>query len=157
IRLVTTVGEFVESPEINIEGEIAHYIYDEGINSSAWDLWGGWGLEVQDVANTEQPKRGSNDVKLVFNDSWGAFQQHTKTADVLEYYNGVVAYIYGTIEGSNRDIVIVSLKNQVVSTAGEYTTFEIPLSQFGDLSEVAEFLIKNFRTNPKTVYVDLLG
>ena len=157
IKLVTTVGEFVESPEINIEGEIAHYIYDEALNTAHWDQWGGWDLEVQDVANTEQPKRGSKAIKLEFKGEWGAYQLHPKKVDFLEDYDAIVVSIYGTIEGTKMAIVIAGVEKEVVLKAGEYTTFEILLSEFGDLSDVSEVLIKNFGTAPNTVYVDDLG
>lgn len=157
VKLITTLGEFVESQMITIQGQISYYIYNDALNSSDWDLWGGWGLDVQEVDNSEQPMRGSKAVKLVFNDSWGAFQLHPKEKDFLTAYEAVSVSIYGTIPDSKMAIVIGGVEKELVLKAGEYTTFEVMLSEFGDLSDVSEFLIKNYGTNPNTVYVDDIG
>lgn len=157
VKLITTLGEFVESEMITIQGQISYYIYNDALNSSDWDLWGGWGLDDQDLDNSEQPMRGSKAVKLVFNDSWGAFQLHPKEKDFLTAYEAVSVSIYGTIPDSKMAIVIGGVEKELVLKAGEYTTFEVMLSEFGDLSDVSEFLIKNYGTNPNTVYVDDIG
>src|SRR5690606_39151372 len=96
-------------------------------------------------------------VKKLYNDSWGAFQLHRKTANFLKDYDAVVVSIYGTIEGSKVAFVIEGDETEVILNHGQYTTFEILLSEFGDLSNVNEVLIKNFGTSPNTIYVDDLG
>ncbi len=42
--------------------------------------------------------------------------------------------------------------------AGEWQKVEIPISAFGDISAgVSEFMVKNYGTNPNTIYVDDMG
>ncbi|RNI31264.1 IPT/TIG domain-containing protein [Rufibacter latericius] len=144
---------------------IAHFIYDEGLNKAAWDLWGGWGKASQDTANTENPSRGSKAIKVSFNDPYGAFQLHPKNANAFAGYTHVVLYVRGT--GTADTQMALQVKTTGGTTSGEgkftvkggtYSKIEVPISAFGNISEgVNEFYIKNYGTDPNTVYIDDIG
>lgn len=142
---------------------IDYYIYQNALHSE-WQKWGGWGTPTQDMANTEQPSRGATAIKLVYNDAYGALQLHPTKANVLAGYTHVVLYVYG-VTGNTRMALQVKTTAGVNSaeptftvTEGEWKKIEIPISAFGDVSGgITEFIIKNYGTNPNTIYVDDLG
>lgn len=142
---------------------IAYYIYNDALNAD-WQKWGGWGTEVQDMENAEHVSRGAKAIKVSFNDAYGALQLHPTKADVLTGYTHLVLYVYG---GATDSRLAVQVKNAAGATstdfpfdvkAGEYKLIEVPVSALGDVSGgISEVFIKNYGTNPNTIYIDDLG
>lgn len=164
ISFVTSEGEITESPEINFQGSIATYIFDESLNSG-WQQWGGWGTALQDLANTEHPERGSKAIKIEYSDAYGALQLHPVSASVFEGYSALVLSIYGG-PGSNGARIAIQVKDGSGATSpeptmtiveGAYTTFEIPLDDLNNPASVAELYIKNYGTAPNIIYIDDMG
>lgn len=166
ITFVTIIGEITESPQINIVGDIAYYIYDDAL-SSDWQQWGGWGTSLQDMANTEHVKKGSSAIKVVYDsDSWGAFQLHPLAPETaLDGYTTFVLSVYGG-DGSDGQSMGISGKNAaevefagttITVVEGEYTTFEIPFADLGNPDGIYELWIKNNTTAAYTIYIDEIG
>lgn len=166
ITFVTIIGEITESPQINIVGDIAYYIYDDAL-SSDWQKWDGWGTSEQDMANTEHVKKGSSAIKVIYNsDSWGAFQLHPLAPETaLDGYTTLVLSIYGG-DGSDGQSMAISGKNAaqvefagttITVVEGEYTTFEIPFADLGNPDGIYELWIKNNSADAYTVYLDEIG
>lgn len=143
-------------------GEVLPFIlYDDALNGG-WQQWGGWGTDAQEMANTEQPKSGSNAIKIVYNDAYGALQLHPLDATVFVGYSTVILSIYGGA-GSDGTTIALQVKDSggafsseptMTIKEGEYTTFEIPISDLGNPASVAELFIKNYGTAPNTIYID---
>ncbi|MFC6998202.1 IPT/TIG domain-containing protein [Rufibacter roseus] len=144
---------------INIERP-PYFIFNDALHSE-WQKWNGWGTTVQDMASTEQVSRGSRAIKLSYNDSYGALQLHPTNAKVMEGYTTLVLYVYG-VTGDYQMSVALQLKDgkdtpdgTFMVKQGEWKKIEIPISTFGDLSAgINDFRLKNYGTNPNTVYVD---
>jgi hypothetical protein len=138
----------------------AYFIYNDALNSG-WQLWGGWGKTLENMASTEHVSRGATAIKLSFNDAYGALQLHPNNAKVLAGYTKIKLYIRGGTAATTR--FSVAAKNMAGVTtdyafdvrAGEYTVVEVPISALGDLSGgLNELLFKNYGTNPNTVFID---
>lgn len=142
---------------------ISTYIYNEAL-AEGWQKWNGWGAPTQDVANTEQVSRGDKAIKIVYDDAYGAFQLHPTNPNVLAGNTHIVLYVRG---GSQDSRVAIAAKKSDDSfsadaafdvKAGEWKLVEVPISALGDVSGgIKEFYIKNFGSNPNTIYVDDLG
>lgn len=172
LTLITNRGleiETTQEAQVGAGGpNIDYYIYDNALRVNAageaeWQKWGGWGAPTQDLNNTEQPNRGARAIKVEYNDAYGALQLHPNNATALNGYRTLVLYVRGTKDsqlaiqvknsaGVNQADVAFDVK------AGEYKLIEIPISQLGDISGgISEFMIKNYGTNPNTIYVDDIG
>jgi hypothetical protein len=149
---------------------IAYYIFNDALTDNTqtgdkWDLWGGWGTETQDLANTENPSRGAKAIKIVYKDAYGALQLHPAKANVLAGYSHIVLYVRGGDADSRIAIAAKTTTGAGTSEptidvkAGEYKLVEIPISALGDVSAgITEFYIKNYGTMVNnTIYIDDLG
>lgn len=146
---------------------ISSYIYNDALNTAeneTWQLWGGWGTDIQDLENTENVNRGTKAIKVVYKDAYGALQFHPVNANILAGKTHLVLYVRG---GDQDSRLAIQVKNAAGATsgdvpfevkAGEYKLVEIPISSLGDVSSgLAELYIKNYGTNPNTIYIDDLG
>lgn len=142
-------------------------VYDDVVGA-AWDKWGGWGTDLQDVANTERPYAGANALKVVYKaSSWGAVQFHPKADfNLPNGHTGIRLSIYGGagVVAGNKMVVYIKNRAGVESTGkeltlvpGAYTTYEIPLSDLGDPANINELVIKNNNSTSITVYIDEVG
>lgn len=164
VTLITTRDYSVatgQSLTINIDRP-PYYIYNDALNAE-WQLWGGWGKSAEDMNNTEFVSRGSKAIKVSFNDAYGALQFHPTNPKVFDGYTTVVLHVRGTVDSR----VALQVKNAAGAQlsdaafdvkAGEYRRIEIPISSLGTAAELAngitEFYVKNYGTNPNTIYVD---
>lgn len=142
---------------------ISYYIFENALHAE-WQKWGGWGTTLQDLANEEQVSRGAKAIKLSYNDAYGALQLHPNKANVLAGYSHVVLYARGGAADSRLALQVKSSAGSYLADvpfnvkAGEYKLIEIPISALGDVSGgIGELFIKNYGTNPNTVYIDDLG
>ncbi|MGV3641719.1 MAG: IPT/TIG domain-containing protein, partial [Adhaeribacter sp.] len=142
---------------------ISYYIFENALHGE-WQKWGGWGTTLQDLANEEQVSRGAKAIKLSYNDAYGALQLHPNKANVLAGYSHVVLYARGGAADSRLALQVKSSAGSYLADvpfnvkAGEYKLIEIPISALGDVSGgIGELFIKNYGTNPNTVYIDDLG
>ncbi|WP_187263492.1 IPT/TIG domain-containing protein [Pontibacter beigongshangensis] len=146
---------------------IAYYIFNDELRSAendAWQKWGGWGTTNQDLENTEQVSRGTKSIKVEYNDAYGALQLHPTNPQALAGYTHLVLYVYG---GSGNNRMAIQLKTTAGGFSaeptftlkeGEWQKVEIEIKAFGDISGgIAEFMVKNYGTNPNTVYIDDVG
>ena len=84
--------------------------------------------------------------------------------NILAGHTHIVLYVRG---GSQDSRVAIQVKKYDDSfsadapfdvKAGEWKLVEIPISQLGNVSGgIKEFYIKNFGSNPNTIYVDDIG
>lgn len=171
LKLITTTDfEVATGKQAQIGSaapNISYYIYENGLRTAPagdeWQKWGGWGTTVQDLDNTENVSRGTKAIKVSFNDAYGALQLHPNKANVLAGYSHIVLYIRGSVDSR----VAIQVKNSAGATsadypfdvkAGEYKLVEVPISALGDVSGgIGEVFIKNYGTNPNTIYIDDLG
>ncbi|MCW3080107.1 IPT/TIG domain-containing protein [Segetibacter sp.] len=140
-------------------------VFEEALDSN-WEKWGGWGTSVQDMANTEQALSGTKAIKITWTDAYGGFQLHPKSSFPLSSYTAIRVSIYGgagTVTGSKVTMFIKSAagvqspNKELVLKAGEYTTYEIPLSQLGNPTDISELNFQNAGTPTITIYVDDYG
>ncbi|WP_347158402.1 IPT/TIG domain-containing protein [Pontibacter chitinilyticus] len=167
LSLITKSGFTVKTDKqakIGTAGpDITEYIYQDAL-SNKWEKWGGWGTTAQVMDDTTNVNNGSNAIKIEYNDGYGALQLHPKSANVLQGYSTLVLYVRG---GASDSRVAIQVKNAAGASladvpfdvkAGEYKLIEIPISSLGDVSGgLAELYIKNYGTNPNTIYVDDFG
>ncbi|TXK52621.1 hypothetical protein FVR03_00765 [Pontibacter qinzhouensis] len=146
---------------------ISYYIYNDALRSEKddeWQKWGGWGTTSQDLESTERVSRGTKAIKVVYNDAYGALQLHPNNPKALAGYTHLVLYVYGG-SGDNRMAIQLKTTSGAYSAEpsftlkqGEWQKVEIALSEFGDISAgISEFMVKNYGTNPNTVFIDDMG
>ncbi|UII23704.1 IPT/TIG domain-containing protein [Fulvivirga ligni] len=157
--------EVVSEVEASLNVSAVYFIYDDALNAN-WQQWGGWGTDLQDMANTEQPEAGSNALKIIYNDAYGAVQLHPLATDagVLNNFSKLVLSVYGGAS-SDGNTMAIQLKDgdgnsssepTFTVAAGVYTEITINLSAFTgvDLTNIVEFYIKNYGVASNTVYID---
>ncbi|WP_205503646.1 IPT/TIG domain-containing protein [Rufibacter psychrotolerans] len=142
---------------------ISEYIYDDAL-ASGWAKWNGYnGVDVQDLDNATNVKRGSKSFKITFSGASGTIQLKPNSPNFANGFTHIVLYVKGT--ANTRAAIQFKLGNGSFTgeqafdlVEGEYTVVQIPLSNFGNISSgVDEFLIKNQGTIPNTFYIDDLG
>jgi hypothetical protein len=165
ITVVTANGTGISPSAFTVDNpSFKLTIYDDALNSG-WEKWGGWGTDVQDMANTEHPKTGVNSIKITWNDAYGGFQLHPQVSPLPGAYSSVKLSIYGG-PGSDGKRVVLYIKDaagtehtkvEMVLTEGAYTTYVIPLGDLGNPPDIMEFNFQNWGTSPMTIYVDDMG
>lgn len=69
--------------------------------------------------------------------------------------------VYGGNASKNGDQLQVAVNGNykviITINAGVYTDFTIPLSSFGNLSNISEFVLQTFQGSNETIYVDYIG
>ncbi len=144
-------------------------IYTDAAHAN-WGKWDGWGTTVQDLANTELPKNGTNAIKVSYNNGYGGFQLHPNSPDpyVTDGFASLRLSIAGGSGTSNGTQITVYIKTKegtgedkkvtvALGAPNTYKTFDIPLTQFGSPANINELVIQNWGANPATYYVDDIG
>lgn len=137
--------------------------------------WGGQGSGGYDGYNSTrtyndqtQPEAGTNDIKVVFTNNYGALQLGYGGATAINVSAlGLTAIKFsvsagqGYTAGQKVQVVIngaYGSAQQVTLTLGAYTDYIIPLSSLGSPSSISEIVIQNYGvTPPCTIYVDNIG
>ena len=120
--------------------------------------WGGWG-GTYDYANTENPKNGTNSIKLSYDGQWGSAQIGGGGIDVSGY-----STFHFSVYGDTPTKILVALCDcdtgvEVEITPGQWKDVEIPVSQFGDLKMDAIRIkeVTNDGVGGQTIYIDDIG
>lgn len=158
---VTTPGGTSKSPSTF---GFKSLVYDEAF-TSGWGSYFGYN-STRDLANTEQPKRGTYAIKTIFTDAYGAFQVGYNGADINVKNLGLTSIkfsVYGGASTTGKSIQIVingAYGSAVVVplSTGSYTDYTIPLSSLGNPTTITELVIQNYGGNvPSTIYIDDIG
>ncbi|WP_207435506.1 IPT/TIG domain-containing protein [Sabulibacter ruber] len=169
LTLVTHTNTEVETTQEATVGAAAptirSFIYDDAL-AAGWAKWDGYnGIDVQDLNNTTNIKRGTKSFKITFSGASGTIQLKPGDANFANGYTHLVLYVKGGGTANTRAAIQFKLVGGAFTSeqafdivAGEYTVVQIPLSSFGNISAgIDEFLIKNQGTIPNTFYIDDLG
>jgi hypothetical protein len=169
LTLVTQTNTEVETTQEATIGAAAptirSFIYDDAL-ATGWAKWGGYnGVDVQDLNNTTNLKRGTKSFKVTFSGASATIQLKPGDANFANGYTHLVLYVKGGGTVNTRAAIQFKLVGGAFTSeqafdivAGEYTVVQIPLSNFGNISAgIDEFLIKNQGTIPNTFYIDDLG
>ncbi|GGK64965.1 hypothetical protein GCM10011405_11230 [Rufibacter glacialis] len=169
LTLVTNTNTEVETTQEATVGAAAptirSFIYDDAL-ASGWAQWGGYnGVDVQDLNNTTNVKRGAKSLKVTYSGASATIQLKPGDANFANGYTHLVLYVKGGGTANNKAAIQFKLvggaftgEQEFDIVAGEYTVVQIPLSSFGNISAgVDEFLIKNKGAVPNTFYIDDLG
>ncbi|HYC86602.1 MAG TPA: IPT/TIG domain-containing protein [Chryseosolibacter sp.] len=164
--IVTTdigTGESASSLNVIQSLPLPYTIYTDELNST-WQKWGGWGTSTQEMASTEQPKTGTNAIKVTYSDGYGGFQLHPTNPDPfkLEDVSKVKLSIYGGANAGGKKVVLYiknkagqeSTKVELTLAADAYTSFEVTKAQLGNPADINEFVIQNWGTANITIYID---
>jgi len=158
--------------ELKIKGSAVTpvIVYDEALNTS-WEKFGGWGTSEQEMASTEHSKSGSKSIKVTWTDAYGAIQLHPKTSFPLPNgFTSLKLSVYGGSNATATSRIAVYIKQTnggdptdaqkkiLTLIPGTYSSFTIPLSDFGNNPvDVNELVIQNYGTVDISIYVDDIG
>ncbi len=166
---ILNTGQTVKSAaDLKIAGSsVAPIVVYDNALSSNWEKWGGWGTAAQELENTERPQSGTKAIKVTYSDAYGALQLHPRTTFAFPPpgYTKLKISIYGGAGTTATSRVAIYMKDATDPTEaqkraltlvpGAYTTYEIPLSAFGNNpAKVNEFVIQNYGTANITIYID---
>jgi hypothetical protein len=135
-------------------------LYEE---TSAWTGWtgNGWG-GTKDVASTEQARSGTKSVKINYTSGgYGVPWQLGGGNISLGGYKSLKVSIYGGA-GSNGKSVNIGFNEKDGKTVqvveGQWTDFDIPLSQISADATLTHLYFKNYSASGDfTIYIDNLG
>jgi len=139
-------------------------VYDDSF-PTGWGSYFGYN-STRDIANAEQPKRGTAAIKTTFSDAYGAFQvgYNGATLDVKKAgLTSIKFSVYGGASTAGKSIQVVingAYGSAVVVplSTGSYTDYTIPLSSLGNPAVINELVIQNYGGNvPSTIYIDDIG
>lgn len=159
IVVTTAAGESASSNQFIVStGDILPvFIYDEGLNPE-WQVWG-WG-NTNDLANEEEPLSGSKAIKINYEGTWGGFSLHPVSLD-LTGYKTLTLSMYGGLGSGDVQLYIKDLAGVTFGPTplldvveGQYTTFEIVLSDIGSPSDINEIVLQDVGTENNVIYVD---
>jgi hypothetical protein len=137
-------------------------LYDDAL-TSAWNGWtgGGWG-GTKDVASTEQARSGTKSVKINYTSGAYGVPWQLGGANInLGGYKTLKVSLYGGAGSNGKNVNIGFNENDgktVSLVEGQWTDFEIPLSQISTAATLTHLYIKNYAASGDfTIYVDNLG
>lgn len=155
----------VQSPgDLNIIGSSVPpiIIYDDAL-TAAWNGWtgGGWGGS-KDVTNTSPVRSGTKSVKIDYTSGGYGVPWQLGGANIsLAGYKTLKVSLYGGA-GSNGKSVNIGFNEKDGKTVqlveGQWTDFEIPLSDISSATTLSYLYIKNYSASGDfTMYLDNLG
>lgn len=156
---VTTPGGTTKSPAAF---GFKVLVYDDAF-TSGWPSYSGYN-SVLDFANTEHPKRGTNAIKVTFNNNYGALQVGYNGATISTSGLSAIKFsIYGDPSQAGKKVQVVINGNYgnaflVDLSAGSYTDYTIPLSSLGNPATITELVFQAYGLDvPSVIYVDDIG
>ena len=125
----------------------------------------GYSGTVFNFANTLNPGVGTTSIAATFGGQYSAMQiGYGGATPVSVSALGLTAVkfsVYGGANSKNGDQLQVAINGNykviITINAGTYTDVAIPLSSFGNLSTITEFVLQTFQTSGETIYVDYIG
>lgn len=133
-----------------------YYIYDDAVQNS-WAEWGGWGHDELDFASTEEVLVGDNAIKVTFNDTYGAVQIGSPSADVFSGYTTLSFQVHAP---AAQDLIVQigNYADTYLSIPAGWSLVEIPIADMDGNTDVGELRIKNNNANlPVTLFLDEIG
>jgi hypothetical protein len=145
-----------------------YLIYLNGLTTG----WGGNGGgytgysgTVFNFNNTTNPGVGKTSIAATFGGQYSAMQiGYGGATPVSVSALGLTAVkfsVYGGANSKNGDQLQVAVNGNykviITINAGTYTDFTIPLSAFGTLTNITEFVLQTFQASGETIYVDYIG
>jgi hypothetical protein len=146
-----------------------YIVYESGLTLYWGGNQGGYAgyNSTLNFADMTHPLTGTDDISVVFQNSYGALQIGYGGTTVSVASNNLLAIkfsIYGgdaTTASTKVQVVIngnYSNAVQVTLTPGVYTTYTIPLSQLGNPTTLSEIVFQGLGvTVPSTIYVADIG
>jgi len=137
--------------------------YDDAV-SDLMGQGGGWGGASSDFGSIENVREGSNSIKVTFAGDWaGAAQLGTWGKDNLSIA-GMTVYAFSVYGGPgtdgfelNANIKLDTDNPQIVTIKeGEWIDVEIPIADFGALTEITEIWFQD-RGWSGEIYIDYIG
>jgi hypothetical protein len=141
---------------------VPYTVYSEALNSN-WENWG-WNTTTT-LESTEQAAAGSKSIKALYTNEYGGFQIHPKTPDPFDISSvtKVKLSIYGGALSGGKQVGLYLKEKGAADggpkvllslVAGQWTTFEVPVSDLGNLANISEFVVQNNGTLNMVIYID---
>src|SRR5690606_3004562 len=122
-----------------------YYIYDDGL-LNGWSKWNGWGTDEQDFASTEEVFDGTQAIKIIYNDQWGAVQVGAPSTDVFSGYSTLSFRIF-VPEAQDFIIQLNEDGDNYLSVPAGWSEVEIAIADMAGNDNVAELRFKNNNAN----------
>lgn len=141
--------------------ELGLVIYDDEARNG-YGAWGGWGGASFDINSTENPRVGTKSIKATYAGDWGGAAQFGSGSSATTGFASFAFSIYG---GAGTDGAMIQLNvkssageasKQVVIVEGEWTDYQIPLSELGNPADVTEIAFQDTGFSGE-VYIDQIG
>lgn len=139
---------------------LAVAFYDDGAKNG-FGQWGGWGSTTE-WNSIEQIRLGTHAIKVTYDGEWSGGAQ-MGGGNVSTAGTAIFAFsVYGGAgtDGKNLQLLAKSsggeATKQVTIAEGEWTDFQIPLSELGNPTNVTEFFFQNANFSG-TIYIDHIG
>jgi hypothetical protein len=164
LRVQNSTLTVTSAADLNVIGSSVPpiIIYEDGL-TSAWNGWtgGGWG-GTKDADNTTPVRSGSKSVKISYTDGGYGVPWQLGGANIsLAGYTSLKVSLYGGA-GSNGKTVNIGFNEKdgktVTLVEGQWTDFDIPLSQISTTDKLTHLYIKNYSASGAfTIFVDNMG
>lgn len=158
VVFIDEIGLTIDPP-LGLLPDLITVLYDDEIKNG-FQQWGG----STDWSNTEQARSGSNSIKMTFGGSnWGVAGQFGGASVSTAGTTHFVFSVYGGAgtDGKNLQVLVKRTggesTRQVAIVEGEWTDFEIPLSDLGSPADITEFFFQNADFTDASVFVDHVG
>ncbi len=158
------LGAVLKLPPTGDFPVLDYYIYKDGVED-IWSEWGGWGHDLKEFTNGDNPANGDYAIKVVFNDQYGAIQfgndAHDTNPTPFDGYNYLVFYI--NVSGSDSADILVQIGNGADYSpprfaCNKYNQIVVPLSELDGIGDIVELRIKNNNADlPTTMFIDEVG
>lgn len=148
---------------------ISRRFWDDAL-AAGWTSTGGWSGDgwggSKDIANASPVRVGTKSVKINYDASaWGSPLQLGGANIPLEDYSTFKISIYSPTGTAGNKILIVFNKNETgggqveltLGPDGQWTDFSIPLTQFGNVTNLVELWIKENQGKAYSLIVDEIG
>lgn len=167
VKFVTDRNEISYSPKFFILKtlpELVVEIYDEAPNTGIVGI-GGWGGDITDLANTDEPRSGTTAIRVNYTGGWGGAAQFgtwgmdpISTAGATHFVFSIYSaspVVAGTeiqvnVKGASDNWVQIDVEQ------GNWIDVEIPLSSIGNPTALTEVAFQD-RGWTGTVYIDYIG
>lgn len=143
--------------------ELTVIAYDDAV-TDIFGQGGGWGGTSTDFASTDYSRQGDNSIKVTFAGSWGGAAQLGTWGKDNVSLAGMTVFafsVYGETGTDgfelNANIKLDADNPQIVTIKeGEWVDVEIPIEDFGSLTEITEIWFQD-RGWTGTIYIDYMG